>query len=38
MAYWHQDESGRWYFDPTHLYPLFVIVAVVILMALKGGK
>ncbi len=26
MAYWHQDENGRWYFDWFHLVPILPLV------------
>lgn len=36
MAYWHQDERGRWYFDWSHILPVLPLVLYGVGAALYG--
>lgn len=41
MAYWHQDDTGEWHFDWSHLTPVLmflVCVAYVLARAAWEGK
>ncbi len=36
MAYWHQDEQGRWYFDWSHVAPALIFALVCLALLLRG--
>jgi hypothetical protein len=38
VAYWHQDESGRWSFDWSHLWPVAVIILAALVVALRPAR